>query len=805
MKLDDLTRDLRHSLRALGRTPGFTFAAILALALGIGGSAAVFSVLDGVVLRPLSLPDPERLVRIDQISPRGDPQTPFAPGDFKFLEKDQRAFEGVAAWGKQARSAMTAEGPESVAGAWVTGGFFDVLHLRPQLGRGLTSADDPASAAKVVLLSDNYWRRRFGGDPAALGKTVALEGVPHTIVGVVPRSFGFPALRDADLFFSAGFEPGDENQHTGHGLYVIGRLKPGVTLAAADQDVKRVAAGLREKAGKDKAGFSEHVTDLRSSISGDVRPALLLLLGATLLVLLIACFNVASMLLARGATRQRELAIRAALGSSRGALFWQLLSEALLLGLFGGLAGTLLAAWGVDLLVAMAPPDLPRLAEVRLDGRALCFALAVSLASGLLAGTAPALHTLRLDLHDALKASAGSTTGAASRTRFRSALVVAEIALALVLVLGAGLLLRSFQRVLDVRLGLDPRGVFTGRLGLSSEKYDKAAVGRFAAGLLERARRVPGVESAALTSLLPTEIHWLSGAVLEFEGEKPPGEMNLVTPNVVTDGYFETLKIPILRGRGIGAQDVDGAPPAVVVNEAFVKAYFGKLDPLGQRLRMLNPKDPLKTIVGVAGDVRVGGLDQPAAPQLYLPLSQFSWPDLVLLARTSLPRPLELTRPLAAEVLALDRGLPLFKVRTLEAVLSASVGQRRFQMLLAGVFAAIALVLAAVGIYAVMAWQVAQRTRELGVRMALGAPRDRVLRMVLAEGLTLAGLGVGLGLLVSLAGARALQGALFEVSPSDPATYALVAALLAGVAALACLLPAHRATRVDPAVALRSE
>ena len=809
--MDTLFQDLRYAIRTLARSPGFTAAAVVALALGVGGSSAIFSVLEGVVLRPLAAPQPEQLVRLYETIPGDAPghdRNPYSTLDYLDVAKESGAFESVAGFQNTRLSMTVGSGPEQLPAGKVTASFFATLKVHPALGRGFASGTDYKGAAHEVVLSDRLWKREFSADPRILGQTTTLDGRTYTIVGVLPASFRFPLLRNAEALIPFEWDEKDMQNRGLHFLSAFARLKPGMTLQSAQADLRvagpRIASRIPEH-----TGWSQRAVPLLDDLVGPIKPVLQALLGAVVLVLLIACANVASMLLARGAARQRELAIRAALGSGRGRIVRQLLTEALFLALVGGALGVLLAAWGLDGLVALAPRTIPRLDEVRLNGSVLGFALAMSIGSGLLAGLAPALHASRPDLVEALKNGAA---GATSRGRARATLVVAEVALALVLVIGAGLMIRTLARLLGVRSGLgDPARVLVAETVLPKNRYEKPEqIHAFQQQLLARAAALPGVKSAAITTSVPLDRHFNASLGFDIEGAPPslPGQGPDSEVVWATPGYRETLGIPLLQGRDLRASDDERAPQVVLVNHAFVRRFLGGGAAIGRRLKGFRKDKDTWEIVGVIGDVHTQSLDQAPEPQAVVSSAQWPQPFIRVLLRTS-GRPMDLAPLLRTELQALDKDQSLANPRTLEAVIGESLGERRFPMMLLTVFGVVALVLASLGIYGVMAYSVAQRAKEIGIRMALGAPATQVLRTVVGSGLRLAVIGVGIGLsvalLVSVVVTEAAKATLYEVSTTDPVTFLAVSVLLLGVAALASWAPARRASRVDPMLSLRAE
>ncbi len=803
--VDTVLQDLKYALRTLARTPAFTASAVLAIALGVGGSSAMFSVLESVVLRPLAAPEPDRLMRLYEVTRDGH-RSSWSFADYFDFARENSSFEITAALRNTTVNMTTDAGPRQIPGAHVSSGFFATYGVHPSMGRGFTAEEDYAGSAQAVILSEGLWKREFGGDRRILGQTVTLDGQTYTIVGVLPASFSFPLTRNAQILLPLAATKRDVEMRGLHGIWAIGRLKKGTTprQAQADLDVlgPRIASRL-----PDHAGWTLLAAPLLDDLVGTIRPILQALLGAVIIVLLIACANVASMLLARGAARQRELAIRSALGSGRMRIVRQLLTESVLLAIVGGGLGVLLAAWGVDGLVALAPATIPRLDEIRLDAVVLIFALAVSVASGLIAGVVPAIQASRPDLVEALKNGAAATT---ATSRARSVLVVAEIALALVLVVGAGLMIRTLTRLLDVRTGMsvDPAHVLVADVTLPSAKYpDTPSMQAFQARLAGRAAALPGVQSVALVSGVPLDPHFQATLSCEIAGEPTPrpGEAPEAEVNWVTPGYLETLGIRLVQGRSLAWTDTAESPPVVMVNQAFVRKYLNGADAVGRLIRNFRSEDEKGwTIVGVMADVHTQALDKLPQPVILVPRSQWAQPFMRVLVRTS-ANPRAIAPLVRTEVLAIDKDQPLSNPRTLETVISESVGERRFQMTLLTGFGIVALVLAAVGIYGVVAYSVAQRAREIGIRMALGAQGTSVLRMVVGSGLRLAVLGVAIGLVGAFALTQALQRALYGVSATDPLTFVAVAALLLGIATVASWAPARRAMRVDPMVSLRAE
>lgn len=808
-----LVHELRHAFRSLVQRPGYTIVAVLTLALGIGANTAVYSVVDAVLLSPLSYPEPDRLVRLFEAE--GDRRTlSFSPANFLDLRRDATRYEHLTGYLRFRKTLLGAE-PVQIGAASVCASFFETLGVLPAFGRSLAGTEPEERA---VVLSHSLWQTRLGGDPGVIGETLVLDDVPHVVRGVMPRGFRGPD--DAALWTRAPFDVPEmplmpdadlrEVRDT-HYLRVLGRLKPGVSIEAANAEAATIAERLATDFPEANAGRTISVRRLEDALVGSVRPALLVLLGAVTLVLLLTCANVAHLVLARTTSRRRELAVRTALGAGRGRLGSLLLAESLWLSVAGGGLGVLLALWGLEAVIALAPGDLPRLDEVALDGPVLAFAAALSLATGLLFGLAPALHAPRMGVAEALKAGGRHTSGDRRPRRSRALLVIAQFALSLVLLAGAGLLTRSFLALRAVDPGFQPVGVLTVDLSLPRQRYlEESRQAAFFRELLDRLRALPGVDSAAAVLTLPISGSGINSEVaLEGEPLSSPAQTHLTGYQVISDGYFETMGIPLLDGRDLGPGDDAQAPPVAVVSRSFAESSWPGENPLGKRLTFdtpPSPDSPWYTVVGVADDVRHEGLDQAPRPDVYFPFSQdtFSFTTLVIRAAGELA-PLELVPAVRREVRVLDPDQPLGDVATLEAELARSVGQRRFVMVLVGIFAALALGLAAVGLYGVMAYAVTERRHELGIRLALGATRRRLLRGVLGETVALAVVGVALGLLAALALTRLLASLLYQVKASDPLTFATGSTVLLAVALLAGLVPALRAVRVDPARTLREE
>jgi len=804
--MDAVLRDLRYAVRMLLRTPGVTAAAVLALALGIGATTSIFSVVHAVLLRSLGWGEESRLVAV-----RGNFEAQDLIGIWVSVPeyKDLRTAPFLESAGVYAGYTATLQGPdraERVSVGYATGSFFDALGVRPVYGRNFTEEEDQKGRDDVALLSWAAWQKRFGSDPAVTGKTVTLEGRPRTIVGILPAAFQWEQPHEFYLTF--GFTPQQLQERGSRYLDAVARLAPGVSFEGATRRVDELSAALG-KAHPDNYPESVRwhltLTPLRDRFVGSARQPLLVLLGAVLLVLLIACANVANLMLARGAARSREIAVRTALGAPRSRLVRQLLTESALLAVAGTVCGVLLSIWSLDLLLAAAPEGIRHLTDVRLDRAVLGFAVALTALTTVLFGLVPALHATRGNLVDALK-DGGPGTAGPSRGRLRRALVVGQFALSLMLLAGAGLLLRSFAEVLRVRPGFDAAGVLAAQVTLGGTRYEPdEAQQRYWTEAVRRVAALPGVESAGAIGGAPLES--LGDWSYSIEGYQPaPGEsfpddqLRRVTP-----GYFRALRISVHQGRDVSESDDTRSPSVLLVNEAWVRRFFPGQDVIGRRIRLGGDQGQYRAIAGVVGDSHDLGLDAPTPPMLFIPQAQLPTPRMTLMVRAAGGRPGALAQSVQAALAEVDRGQPADWIAPFEQRIVGALAPRRFPLQLLGIFAALALVLSALGIYGVTAYGVTQRTRELGVRIAIGAQRADVLRMVLVGAVKLAALGVGLGLAGALIGARLLASQLYGVGARDPLTYAAMSALLAAVALVASWLPARRATRVDPMVALRAE
>jgi putative ABC transport system permease protein len=803
--LDTLWLDLRYGARTLARSPGFTVVAVLALALGIGANTALFSVIDGVLFRQLPYPDAGRLVLVSRHFARSNfPHGNLCVADYLDWRTANRAFEDPALV-QRAHFDLTGAGePEQLSGAAVTAGFFSALRVRPLLGRVFVGGEDGAAPQRLAVLSESLWRRRFGGNPGILGQAVDLDGSPWTVVGVMPATFHFPRP-DSEVWTNLRFAA-----PTRRGPFFyrgVARLKAGVTFAQAQAELDAIARRI-ELADPRISRLTFPILPLREAVVGDARPALLVLFGAVTLVLLIAAVNVANLLLARAAAREREMAVRLGLGAGRARLVRQLLTESGLLALLGCAAGIAVAAGGIGLLRSWNPGDLPRMQEVQLDAGVLGFTLLISLATGLIFGLAPALQSSRSGAVASLREGARGSSASPARRRTRAALVVAELALSLFLLAGATLFLRSFVRLQRVQTGFQapPRRLLSLEVSLNATKYpSNAAATVFYDQLLDRVRHLPGVEAAAITDSLPPDREGDADTYMIAGRPLAPGELNpIVSAPTVSADYFSTLGIPLLRGRFFDRRDQEASLPVVIVSEGMARHEFAGQDPLGQRIKRSGPDvaSPYMEVVGVVGNTKYLGLANPVDAAYYTPVPQNSGRKQTLVVRTAAAAT-ALAPALRRAVHAADRDAVISSVATLEQAMADAVAQPRFRTLLLAAFAAAAVLLAAIGIYGIIAFSVAQRTHEIGVRMALGARRSDVLRLVVGPGALLALAGIGLGLAGALALTHLLTKLLFGVSATDPVTFTLVPLLLAAVALAASFLPARRAARIDPHLALK--
>jgi predicted permease len=807
--MDDVSRDVRFALRTLRKSPAFALVAVLCLALGIGANAAIFSVVDAVLLSPLPYSRPERLVRLYETQPGRGPSWRGSVSweNYRDWVEQVKGLSGIAAYTQQSKNLSGAEGAERLRAIAVTANLFDVLGAHPRLGRGFQAGEDRPGAAPVVVVSEGLWQRRFGANPSLVGQTLTLDGQPHTVVGVMPDKARFPAGSQTDLFVPFIRDADGVDRRGYHFLSIVGRLRDGVTLEAANTELRQVARRIEEAWPVAQTGRSAEAVALTETVVGQARPALLILLGAVGLVLLIACANVANLLLARAATRRQEVAIRLALGASRARIIRQMLVESLLLSIAGAGLGLLLAWWGLNGLETLVQRALPLSDGVPLQGRILGFLLLVATASAVLFGLVPALQATRGDLRAGLTDAGARASASGSHHRFRSGLVVAEIALSLILLVGAGLLIRSFYTLLNTEPGLDERSVLTAHLPVPAGKYKPEEVGpRLYEPVLERARGLPGVKSVGLISMLPIQSAWTNGSYA-VDGEPPPepGKEPMAEYRFTSPDLFRSLGIPLLAGRDFADADGRQGEVSVIINQTLAQRHFKDQNPVGRRLVLNN--EPA-TIIGVVGDVRQAGLDQQPLAEIHMPYNHpkfGGWiQDTTLVLKTSVT-PASVTSALRDAVRSVDTDQPIYEVLTMEEVISRSVAGRRLNLLLLGTFAVIALVLATAGLYGVISYLVAQRTREIGIRVALGARTRDVVWLVMRQGAVLAATGIGVGLVGALGLSRLVESLIYGVSARDPLTFTALAAFLGCVALLATWLPARRAARVDPVIAIKSE
>jgi putative ABC transport system permease protein len=809
----DLTGDLRYAVRSLRKHRGFTAVVLATLALGIGANAAIFSVVNAVLLRPLPYEGADRIVVIwGDLHRPGVNEIPASAGEYADYRDRSHAFEHIAAYDTAGFTVTGGGQPEEVDGAVVTASLFPLLGASAQVGRTFLEQEEEAGRNDVALLSHGLWRRRFNANPAIVGQVVPIDGRPTQVVGVMPASFQFPdpavevwkpLLLDAEAL--------SEDNRGSHGYTALARMRPGVTLPQAHADLAGVTAAFKtEHPGNYRTGFSATLRPLQHEIVGDTGRSLLILLGAVALVLLIACANVSNLLLARAASRRKEIALRTALGASRGRLVRQLLAESMLVAIAGGALGLVIASWSVDLLIALAPDTIPRLGEVTLDRRVVLFTALVSLATGVIFGIVPALRASGPAVNDALK-DGGRTAESAMHGRAGRLLVVSEVALSLVLLVGAGLLVHSFARVQNVEPGFDAGGMLTLRLSLPESRYTTFEKGdRFFDTLFAALRARPDVQSVAAVNALP--FSGVGGSrTFHIQGREPkrPEDQPEEQLRIVTDGYFQTMRIPVVKGREFTDRDRLSGPRVALVNQALARKHFREESPIGRRVSFSRNEPHWYEIVGIVANIKHRGLDAADRPELYVPYRQplfANWTvrPMQVVVRTA-GDPMVAAGTVRHELAQIDAEQAISDVRTMDERIGRSLEGRRFNMLLLAVFAAIALALAAIGIYGIIAYAVTARTHEIGVRLALGAQRRDVMTMIVAQGMAMTAAGTVVGLVAAMLVTRLMSSLLFGVSAADPFTFTAITALLAAVAFVACYIPARRATRVDPLVALRTE
>ena len=806
--MDAFLNDIRYAIRNLIKRPAFTVIAAITLALGIGANTAIFSSVYALLLKPLPFPELNRVVAVwDSYPSRGVLRNEVAMANYLDWRSQNQSFEQLALYSWWTTNLTGIDPPERLQGFRVTANFLDTLGVKPLMGRNFTEDENQPGKGAVALLTYALWQRRVGGDPNILGKTITLSGVVCTVVGVMPETFRYPA--NAEVYAPVPLTPQVVGNRNFNSYYVVGRLKPGASVQSAQADIDNITVRLEQQYPQTNTGSRATVFPIVADTVRKYEMGLWMGMASVAFVLLIACANVANLMLARASGRQREIALRAALGASRWRIIRQLLTESSIVALLGGALGILVAVWGLDALRAANPGDAAKFApgwhQLGINFTVLVFTLALSLLSGLLFGLAPALEVSKPNLNDALKE--GNRQSSGGTHWLRSSLVVLEVALSLVLLVGAGLFFRSFLTVFKTDPGFNPDNVMTMSLMLSASKYkDEPQTAAFYTDLVQRVKATPGVVSAAAVNHLPLGGSNSSEAFLvEGVPEPPPGQENIGRYRVCTPDYFATLQIPILRGRAFTEQDKADAPPVVIVNETLARKYWPGQEAVGKRIRFQAPLDraPWMEVVGVSKDVK-HELTLEVTPEFYLPHAQDGWRGMVVVARTT-GNPASLAGSLRQNVWAMDKDQPVAEVRTMTEVRSISVGLQQFNSMMIGIFALVALLLASIGIYGVMAFAVAQRTREIGIRMALGARRTDVLRMVVLNGMKLAVLGLAIGLVASWLLTRFISSLLFGVQPTDPLTFGAVSACLLLAALLACYVPARRATKVDPLEALRYE
>ena len=818
--MENLWQDIRYGARGLLKHPGFTVVAIITLALGIGANTAIFSVVNAVVLRPLPFAQPEKLVTLWETMPGNDRRS-AAPGNFTDWRDQNRTLQDLAAT-YYANFNLTSDGePDRIDGATVTSNLMSVLGVNAQLGRTFQAEDDNHQDRAVAILSDGLWRSRYAADPNVIGRTITIDEIPHIVVGVMPKGFQYPSRsqlwvlgrnRTAVPMSLLSQFPGNDWPHErdAHFIGVIGRLQPNATLSQAQSDIAGICARLEQQFPATNQGLGSNVVPLHTQIVGDMGRVLFILLGAVGFVLLIACTNVANLMLARSTQRGREIAVRLAVGASRFRIIRQLLTESLLLSFVGGLAGLLVSIWAVDLFIKLSPGDIPRLAEASVDLRLLLFTLGVSVMTGIGFGLLPAFQATRTDLNSSLKEAGMKVSDGRQHRSTRNILAVTEIALAQVLIVGAALLAISYLRVTEINPGFNSRNVLTAKIAPSSKKYPTAQSRvAFYGNVLGHLNNLPGVESAGMVMNLPlTGSSMNRGFRVEGRPEPKADENISMDYEVVSPSYFSTLEIPIKAGRALADTDTDSSQRVIVINESMARRFWPNEDPVGKRMAIgeSSKETSWRTIVGVVGDNRHASLSEPPVPTGFISYRQDleSWPRMGFVVKSKTDAG-SLSGLVRRELATIDRTQPVYAIEPMENLLRTSVAQRKFLMMLLGALSGIALALALVGIYGVISFNVSERTQEIGIRMALGARAADVLRMVLAQGFRVAAIGIVIGLAAAFGLTRLLTSLLYEVSATDPRTFIAVATLLGFVALIACVAPARRAMRVDPLQALRHE
>jgi putative ABC transport system permease protein len=796
-------QDLRYGARMLAKNPVFTIIAVVTLALGIGANTAIFSVVNAVLLRPLPYHNAEQLVVLLTLTPGGDTDGLSALEANDFRER-MPSLEDGAAFQTQSVNVTGTERPDRVRGAFVSANFFKVFNLTPIAGRTFVDGEDQPGAARLAVVNEKLWRERLNADPNVESKKLILNGEPYTIIGVVPSAFKQPLDPEVELWMPLAYFPGNNNKRDDRFAFIMGHLKPGATLSQAHSEAITVASQLAQAYPKENAGRSAKVQLLREIEVGEVRPTLWVLFGAVGVILLIACANLANLLLARGLSRQREIAVRAAMGASRWRLIRQLLTETTLISLIGGGAGVLLAYWGLFALLKL-PQNFVSTEDATLDARVLLFAVGVSVITGWLFGLAPALQLARPQLQSFLKEGSRGSGESARWNRVRGGFVVFQVALSLLLLVSAGLLIRSFDKLLHVNVGFQPEQLLSLEYRLPRNKYGKSeAQWNFHRQVAEEIQQIPGVSSVSMVRGLPFSGNGGTAPIILPDRELPPqGSEPEVMFNTVMPNYFETMGIPLIKGRTFNNEDRADAPVVLMINQTMAERFWPGQDPLGKQIKLVEDGST-GTVIGVVGDAKHYWIEEQQRPQLYGAYSQNPGYFATVVIRTKVD-PMSLSEQVRQAIWKVDPDQPMWKIRTVEFLVNRSVADRKFLIALMGIFAVLALVLTMIGLYGVISYLVNQRTQEIGIRMALGAQINQILRMILKQGLMLVFLGVGVGLVASWLLTRLMTRLLYQISATDPVTFGGIAVLLIGVALIACYLPARRATKVDPMVALRYE
>jgi putative ABC transport system permease protein len=799
--MQTIIQDLRYAIRTMAKRPGFTAVAALTLALGIGANTAIFSAVNAVLLKPLPFPESEQLVDLaETFKPNG--YGSVSVPNYEDWKNQNDVFTGIAAYSSRSFNLQSGDTPQRIPGLSVSANYFDVLGIKPTLGRTFATGEDLAGKDRVVILGNELWRNTFGGDASIIGRTIPLNGLQYTVIGVMPSELS-SLYRTVQLWSPLVFPETDRVNRDDHKYLVIGRMKSGVSLAQAREQMNGIAARLEQQF---KNGRGIRIRQIEELWVANVRSTLVLLMVAVGFVLLIACTNVANLLLARATVRRREISIRVALGAGRSRLIQQFLTEGLLLSLIGGVLGVALAWWSMSVLGKIAFPFLPRSQEITIDARVLLFTLLIAVLTSVIFGLIPSLQAGKTDVQEALKEGGNTLTGGAVGGWLRQTLVVVEVAAAVVLLIGAGLMIRSIARIREVQPGLKPQNLLTAKLSLPRERYkDADSAIRFYQQVLERVDALPGVESAGLISHLPVEETGYNGNIAVEGKVYPPNESPLVEYRVVNDNYFATANIPLLRGRLFSKQENDDKQAVVVINESMAKQIWSGEDPIGKQVGV----EQKATVIGVVGDVKNRGLLGQTNAEMYAPYTQKSfWPDMRwnmrLLVRSTVDEA-TIASAVRREVQAVDPAQPLYAVQTMNLVIENTVRDKSMNTTLLASFAGLSLVLALIGVYGVMSYTVAQHTREIGIRMALGAQPRTILKLIVGRGLFLVGIGVVIGVVASFGLTRFIENMLFGVTPTDPLTFVAIVLLLGLVALLACLVPAQRAMRVNPIVVLRQQ